>query len=122
MDTGLGLLGIALSGIGSYAFGKSNGYKDGHKDGYNLARYQDSKIVRQYQSQCQSVQCENAELIGQKNRLLQENEILRGLLSQQPTTPQSEAILKSLQRVELRLTEALPSILDDGESHNTMSN
>lgn len=118
MDTALGLLGLTVSGIGSYALGKYHG----NKDGYNKAKNEDNKLVRWYQVQYQNIVRENAELHGQKDRLIQENEILKSLLSQQPNTPQSEAILKSLKRVELRLTEALPSVLNDGEDHQTQMN
>ena len=48
--------------------------------------------------------------------------MLKALLKEQPTTPQAKAILKSLDKVQLRLTELLPTIYDDGQDHQTRLN
>lgn len=122
---GAGLLGLAIGGLGGYALGKKHGYNDG----YNQAIAQDAQLIGQYQSQLQNLSCDNTQLRGENNRLLQENislrmenELLKGLLRQRPATPEAEAILKTLERVEFRLTQVLPPIFEDGEDHDSRRN
>jgi len=101
------LLGLGI-GIGGYAIGKNHGYDDG----YDQAKTEDAQLIAQYQAQLQNMRRDGVQLQAENNRLLQENsslckenDILKGLLRQQPTTPESEAILNTLGRVEFRLTE-----------------
>ena len=68
------------------------------------------------------LQDENTRLSQENGSLRKENDIVEGLLRQQPTTPQAEAILKALGRVELRLTQTLPSAFENGEDHDTTMN
>jgi len=128
-NTGGGLLwltaGGVIGGFGGYALGK----KHGSNDGYNLAKAEDDQLIAQYQAQLQNMRRNNAHFQAENNRLLQENgslckenDILKGLLRQQPTTPEAEAILKTLGRVEFQLTQFLPPIFEDGEDHQTQSN
>jgi hypothetical protein len=112
--------GLIVLGVGwvVYQIGKDNGCKKG----YRQAKTEDQQWIQSVSGDNIALQSENAKLAQENGSLCKENEIVTNLLQQQPTTPQAEAILKSLQRVELRLTEALPSALDDGEDHDFLMN
>jgi len=124
-----GLLGLTIGGIigglGGYALGKKHGYNDG----YNQAKADDNQLLAQYQTQMQNIRRDSAYLQAENNRLSQENgslhkenQILKDLLLQQPSTPQVEAILKTLGRIELHVTQFLPPLFEDGEDHETQQN
>jgi len=107
------------TGLGGYALGKAHGCNKG----YNQAKTEDAQLIEQYEAQSQAarhdvayLRAENSRLQQEKGSLHKENEILKGLLRQQPTTPQAEAILKALGRVEFRLTELLPPEFDPGDN------
>jgi hypothetical protein len=93
-----------------------------YKKGYQQAKADDSRWIQKASADSMTLRAENTRLAQENGSLCKENDIVKNLLRQQPTTPQAEAILKSLQRVELRLVEALPSILDDGENHDVSLN
>ena len=117
-----GLPGMALAvvsgGLG-YGVGKDHGYKEGYQegypDGYLQARREDQHLIGQLQTQINNLR-------GQLSQSQVENRVLRELIRQQPTTPQAEAILKALQRVEFRLDGFLPNILDNGGGENPLLN
>lgn len=90
--------------------------------GYQQAKAEDAAVIRQQQLENARLQADNSQLIADKGRLETEVKVLKALLKEQPTTPQAEAILKSLDKVQLRLTELLPSIYDDGQDHQTRLN
>lgn len=121
-STGAGLLGFVVGsticGLGGYALGKKHGYTDG----YDQAKAEDGQLIAQYQPQIQKLRREHAFLSAENSRLIQENEILKNLLKQQPSTPQIEAVLETLGRVEFRLIQALPPIFEDGGDHDTEQN
>ena len=121
-NTGVGwlelVIGGAIGGLGGYALGKKHGYHNG----YNQAKAEDNQLIVQYQAQIQKLRREHAFLSAENSRLTQENKILKSLLKQQPSTPQAEAILEALERVEFRLIQALPPIFEDGGDHNTEIN
>ena len=127
--TGAGLLGLAVGGaicgLGGYALGKRHGYNNG----YDHATAEYTQLIAQFQTQIQNMRRDSAHLQAENNRLLQENgslrkenDILKGLLRQQPTTPQAEAILKTIERVEFRLIQTLPPLFEDGGDHNAETN
>jgi hypothetical protein len=111
------LLAIGVGYI-VYMFGKGRGYNNG----YDQAQSEAQQWIHRVTVESASLQSDNARLSQENGSLRKENDIVKNLLRQQPPTPQAEAILKSLQRVELRLVEALPSVLDDGEDHQTQLN
>lgn len=128
-NTGGGLLGLTVGGVigglGGYALGK----KHGSNDGYNLAKAEDDQLIAQYEAQLQNMRREIAYLHGENNRLSQENgslhtenNVLKGLIRTQSSNPSVEAILKTLGRVEFRLTQFLPPLFDNGEDHETNVN
>jgi regulator of replication initiation timing len=119
----------AATGLGGYAIGKNQGYNNGYNDGYDQAKAEDDQLIAHYQTQLQKMSrdknhlhTENNGLSQENGSLRKENEILRGLLRQQPTTPEAEAILKTLGRVELRLSQFLPPIYENGEDHQPLNN
>lgn len=120
------ILFSCVTGLGGYAFGRQHGYNDGHSNGYDLgyqqAKAEDAAVIRQQQLENARLQADNSQLIADKGRLETEVKVLKALLKEQPTTPQAEAILKSLDKVQLRLTELLPPIYDDGQDHQTRLN
>lgn len=112
------IIGGAIVGLGGYALGKKHGYNDG----YNQAKAEDNQLLFQYQAQIQNMRRDSAYFQAEINRLLQENQILKDLLRQEPATPQVEAILKKLGRIELCVTQFLPPLFEDGEDHETQQN
>lgn len=120
---------VAGAGIVGGLIGHSAGSNSGFAKGYNQRAAEDAQLIAQYETQIQDMRRDIAYAQMEDNRLLQdngslrkENEILKGLLRQQPTTPQAEAILKILERVEFRLTQTLPPLFEDGGDHNTEMN
>jgi hypothetical protein len=118
MDSGgwiaLGLLG----GLVAFVIGENRG----RKAGYKRAKAEDQQWVREVSEESVFLHSENARLSQENGSFRKENEIVKNLLRQQPTTPEAEAILKAVGRVELQLTQILPSAIDDGEDHNTSLN
>jgi hypothetical protein len=113
---------LAGAGILGGLIGHSAGKSSGFAEGYNLRAAQDAQVIAQQQEQLRVSEID-------RNRLLQENaslranmELLKGLVRQQPETPEGVAILKAVERVEFRLTKILPSIFEDGGDHNTPQN
>ncbi len=116
-NTGLILLSVC-TGIVAYAIGENRG----RSVGYRQAKAEDRQWVRQVSQKSIYIHNENTKLSQENGSLRKENDIVKNLLRQQPTTPEAEAILKAVGRVELQLTQCLPSALDDGEYHDTNLN
>jgi len=110
----LGILGCVVV----YAIGNNRG----RKAGYQQAKTEDRQWVQQVSEESISLHSENARLSQENGSLRKENEIVENLLRQQPTTPEAQAILKAVGRVELQLTQILPSALEDGEDHDPSVN
>lgn len=119
---GWDIAGIVLCvlGIGYVAY--ESGRSKGNKQGYERAQARDSQWIQKVTADSTALQAENARLSQEIGSVRKENNILKNLLRQQPTTPQAEAILKAVGRVELRLDQFLPATYEDGENHSNALN
>jgi hypothetical protein len=118
MDSGGWILLGLFAGFVAYIFGENRG----RKAGYKQAQAEDQQWVRKVSQESAYLRSENAKLSQENGSLRKESEIVKNLLRQQPTTPEAEAILKAVGRVELQLTQFLPSAFEDGENHDGQIN
>jgi len=117
------LVGLT-TGVGGYLLGKSHG----HKEGYNQAKIEDSSAIQELEQALQQANTalykaygtinnrrqEGEQQLQETQRLRSENEVLKALVHEHPTSAQTEAILKALRRVEFHLTELLPPQFEVG--------
>ena len=89
--------------------------------GHDIGKAKNEQMVNKLNTQVQLLRQECDGLRQTVNRLLQsnsafrtENVVLKDLLRQQPSTPQTEDISKTLKRIESRLTELLSSEFERG--------
>jgi len=114
---------VGSTGFLGYSVGKEHGRNEGRKEGYNQAKAEDSIAIQQLHRDLQqangalsSMRQEREQQLQEMQRLRSENEVLKALVAERPASAQTEAILKALQRVELRLTEILPPEFDAGNN------
>jgi flagellar biosynthesis/type III secretory pathway protein FliH len=122
-ESGLGtLLFGAATGIGGYALGKKHGHDDGWREGYNQAKIEDSSAIQQLHQNLQqassalyNMRQERDQHLQEMQRLRSANEVLMAIVREHhPTSAQTEAISKALQRVEFQLTGLLPPQFEAG--------
>ena len=111
-----------LLGLGACYIVYEVGRNKGNNEGYERTQIQYGQWVRKVTADNVALQAGNARLSQKNGSLCKENDIVKNLLRQQPTTPEAEAILKAVGRVELQLTQFLPPAFEDGEDHETQQN
>ena len=121
MNSSDGLI-VFLFALGACCVVYQLGKNKGNNEGYKRAQVQHSQWIDKVTADSAALQAENARLSQENGSLRKENDIVKNLLRQQPTTPEAEAILKAVGRVELQLTQILPSAFEDGENHDTALN
>ena len=117
MDAGEVILLSFLTGLAGGLIGQ----QQGRKEGYNQARAETQRWVHLVSAENAAVRNENVRISQENGSLRKENEVLKSLLRQQPTTPQAEAILNKLGKVEFRLTQLLPPAFESSD-HDTSMN
>jgi hypothetical protein len=116
------IAGVVLLGLGVCYIAYQSGRSRGNKEGYERAQVQQGQWVCEVTTQSVALQARNVQLSQENGSLHKENDIVKNLLRQQPSTPEAEAILKAVGRVELRLDQFLPPAFEDGEDHSNSLN